>query len=1854
TLPLIYLLESRLEMFCGGGRSVQVVAFNTGRYLWKYPQHLMLRENALYHLTNHWQYRQQLLNKQTYPLVFTPDSFWSDDFMKYLHVYLPVFALVARVDLSPLIAEESRYLMIYLPIYLKAAEIPVVQSTEVSYRSNAMYAFTMDFANDVEQYIREKLRLPSEVAQPLKLQSLVLPQILPPWKADEALDSPLYGNIFALIEQFPPSLSSSSQNASEKTTKTLLDMRLHLLVYAVISLLKGKSNVTPEEWDLIRLVLLHAVLLEEMPLEYRSQRLPNIVDIAITEDGDESSEDDEDDVWEEKENEKVSQTKMPADRDKKGQSEIRAKTRIARLGGDSDWEDIGDEDEPEPEPVESAQNNGKKDAKKGDVSDAEQAKEKQSTAETAHKESSHLVISASKETNERRDDLRFGATANVVVPKRDSQVSTKILFIYLFVLKEEKENGKDFFEKCWWKRFPILHPLDTLMIHYVNVYVHAWNKQEKVQQIDFEQLVLDARENDPNDNPWIDFLPKTAVDIFDGRLLCQLLSLHEILSQSDVEQHLGLSSNTLSKMSKLFDAVVEYTASSENTKDKVLLFPIIQSPVGKTMKFPEVALQRKKEDHAFVKVDSALVQLRFFFNCYCSFLVIEVFLLLKALVGDFNEDLEKVGLIKDARRVGHLKRRLQHENKVLEEQLWNTGSIVHDQIVTIQEEASQNQKFVRFLEKYAASLEGGKIVLRDVSISKSTEEKKKEEEEQDSGNARDGKGGSKAKGGGKGPKKGGNSVRQKAAEEIRLRQQKEKLEKIENLINVLSGQHKEVEMRISKLDEELSSMDDPTTALPGLQQLHTWCTEAALKSKPERNIYPSVRLWQVTFDIVRRFVGDLNEPEDVEQLSPDHVFPDVNFIQNLQKGLHLFGFEEPAKKIAEFYMTKVNKTNPKSKLTLQSVAVPFRTQSVRISVGTSYARFQMEHCGPFMIRGVGSRPDPRVTGFYPDQWQVKLLDIVDRRQSALVVAPTSSGKTFISYYTMKHILQENQKAKHLQEKGIVIYIAPTKALVWQALGDIYSKYGQKFGDVVGFFTEAEGAEPGNARKALECQILICLPSSFEHLMMSAQRYDLISRIRYVIFDEIHCLGRSEGGEIWERLLLVDNIMREQQEKYRHRVHYVCFNERWSDLEKYTYVPEPTHLFDQREFHAQKPIPSVGGCGTDYKSACIKVHPGAAIAMGLGLDKEDEFPPGLSLSPQDSLYLFDALTKHVSELPPIYQVLSLFILYFGFQILKRIYLNLYLIVFKRLGRLRPDIFFRDDMYVTKRRAVEYERKLKAEIRYWLIGLHNCELLDDKSFQELGMDYSMPLEEEDIREEWQKAQEENATKINKPQGKKHQKQVKQDKPLPPPKGQSKKENRKGKEKEKGKAEEEKKEDHKSEEELLVQESRTCEPKILNMEERKKRKILVNAVLKSLAEYPLQRIERMEHCAEEKNKKKKDNEQKENEKENHKHKHEKDAEAKEINVYGPQFVQDNMAQLLLDLHAYNRLPALIFCLDRIQCEKLVARVLSDLEELEKETWEEENRKKGTDAEVLRRREQKKREQERKKLMRKLEQQARNKASEDALPEDEYTNQLEEFDTEGERKDYRFTFVEEGTEVDPSIKEWWTSRLTRKGWNEKHILLRALDRGIGMHHEGLRLNYRHLVETLFRYRHIKVVISEASLAMGVNMPARTVVFAGDDPALTPLNYRQMMGRAGRRGYDNVGYVIFFGIKPRRVAYLMTSHLTSLNGHFPINTTTSLRSIQLYNGYKSKDEQWAKQTLKNLFQPPFSGRAIKSRVDLQIKHQFRYSLEYQLQHGMLSFQAEFKGLAGLVSHLHSYEPDNYAFAKVKQLHSKKQQKKMI
>ena len=87
---------------------------------------------------------------------------------------------------------------------------------------------------------------------------------------------------------------------------------------------------------------------------------------------------------------------------------------------------------------------------------------------------------------------------------------------------------------------------------------------------------------------------------------------------------------------------------------------------------------------------------------------------------------------------------------------------------------------------------------------------------------------------------------------------------------------------------------------------------------------------------------------------------------------------------------------------------------------------------------------------------------------------------------------------------------------------------------------------------------------------------------------------------------------------------------------------------------------------------------------------------------------------------------------------------------------------------------------------------------------------------------------------------------------------------------------------------------------------------------------------------------------------------------------------------------------------------------------------------------------------------------------------------------------------------------------------------KGVGFHHAGLMPHIKRAVEVLFEKRLLKVVYCTSTFALGVNMPARTVCFDTvvkyDGHAFRPLTnmeFFQKAGRAGRRGIDDVGYVV-------------------------------------------------------------------------------------------------------------------------------------
>jgi superfamily II RNA helicase len=93
---------------------------------------------------------------------------------------------------------------------------------------------------------------------------------------------------------------------------------------------------------------------------------------------------------------------------------------------------------------------------------------------------------------------------------------------------------------------------------------------------------------------------------------------------------------------------------------------------------------------------------------------------------------------------------------------------------------------------------------------------------------------------------------------------------------------------------------------------------------------------------------------------------------------------------------------------------------------------------------------------------------------------------------------------------------------------------------------------------------------------------------------------------------------------------------------------------------------------------------------------------------------------------------------------------------------------------------------------------------------------------------------------------------------------------------------------------------------------------------------------------------------------------------------------------------------------------------------------------------------------------------------------------------------------------------------------LSRLVRHGIGVHHAGMLPRYRRLVETLAQAGLLKVICGTDTLGVGINVPIRTVLFTGLSKydgqrvrLLQAREFHQIAGRAGRAGFDTMGYVV-------------------------------------------------------------------------------------------------------------------------------------
>ncbi|WP_253916889.1 RNA helicase [Streptomyces sp. MNP-20] len=140
----------------------------------------------------------------------------------------------------------------------------------------------------------------------------------------------------------------------------------------------------------------------------------------------------------------------------------------------------------------------------------------------------------------------------------------------------------------------------------------------------------------------------------------------------------------------------------------------------------------------------------------------------------------------------------------------------------------------------------------------------------------------------------------------------------------------------------------------------------------------------------------------------------------------------------------------------------------------------------------------------------------------------------------------------------------------------------------------------------------------------------------------------------------------------------------------------------------------------------------------------------------------------------------------------------------------------------------------------------------------------------------------------------------------------------------------------------------------------------------------------------------------------------------------------------------------------------------------------------------------------------------------------------------------------------------------------LEALERGIAAHHAGMLPTFKEVVEELFVRGLVKAVFATETLALGINMPARSVVLEklvkwnGEQHAdITPGEYTQLTGRAGRRGIDVEGHAVVLwqrAMSPEHLAGLAGTRTYPLRSSFKPSYNMAVNLVAQFGRHRSRE----------------------------------------------------------------------------------------
>lgn len=265
-------------------------------------------------------------------------------------------------------------------------------------------------------------------------------------------------------------------------------------------------------------------------------------------------------------------------------------------------------------------------------------------------------------------------------------------------------------------------------------------------------------------------------------------------------------------------------------------------------------------------------------------------------------------------------------------------------------------------------------------------------------------------------------------------------------------------------------------------------------------------------------------------------------------------------------------------------------------------------------------------------------------------------------------------------------------------------------------------------------------------------------------------------------------------------------------------------------------------------------------------------------------------------------------------------------------------------------------------------------------------------------------------------------------------------------------------------------------------------------------------------------------------------------------------NLVDVALTLKQNNKTPAIIFHTDTWKCLDMVKNFSKDIKEKEN--------KKYPDLFKQRLKEQSRAKQMEKKLDKLKLDDMNEKQKSKAL----MSGKMEQYEVKNvslnePHRDFIFNKHQKITQY--NVDKWYQALKKYFPMNgiEYHYIIDLLWRGVGVYVKGLPDPYLRIVQNMACDGELAIVFSDDSLVFGVSMPFRTTVITDDD--IDSMMYHQMAGRAGRRGLDKEGNVVFVNNSWERIKELSTSNIPNVNGY------DTMTWGNLFSSKLSTDDRW-------------------------------------------------------------------------------------